>query len=127
VLYGAWLDTLLPGTSNVQRTSVTDAGASGEISECVREQVAISLWDLGFAHKDRAKAYQKPYPEFFDSIPCPRGFRVPDFLKFIGDDSRTTYEHVGQYLAQVSDAGITDTHQVKLFPLSLSHLIGSPL
>jgi hypothetical protein len=37
-----------------------------------------------------------------------------------GGDARTTYEHIGQFLAQVSDAGITDVHRVKLFPLSLS-------
>jgi hypothetical protein len=41
-------------------------------------------------------------------------------VKFSGDDSKTTYEHVGQYLAQVSEIGITDAHKVKLFPLSLS-------
>jgi hypothetical protein len=32
-------------------------------------------------------------------IPYPSGFRVPDFTKFTGDDVRTTYEHVGQFLA----------------------------
>jgi hypothetical protein len=53
-------------------------------------------------------------------VPYPRGFRVPDFVKFSGDDAKTSYEHVGQFLAQVSEVGITDVHKVKLFPLSLS-------
>jgi hypothetical protein len=45
---------------------------------------------------------------------------VPDFTKFTGDDGRTTYEHIGQFLAQVNDMGITDVHNIRLFPLSLS-------
>jgi hypothetical protein len=76
--------------------------------------------EVGFATLGRAKSYRKSYPEFFDSVPYPRGFRVPDFVKFSGEDSRTTYEHVGQYLAQVSDMGINDMHRVKFFLLSLT-------
>jgi hypothetical protein len=41
-------------------------------------------------------------------------------VKFTGEDSKTTYEHIGQFLAEVSDFGINDTHQIRLFPLSLS-------
>jgi hypothetical protein len=93
---------------------------SKEISEGVREQVARTLRELGFVHKGHAKTYQKPNPDYFDSIPYPRVFRVLDFVKFSGDDARTTYEHIGRYLAQVSNAGITDAHRVKLFPLSWS-------
>jgi hypothetical protein len=43
-----------------------------------------------------------------------------DFSRFIGDDSRTTYEHIGQFLAQINDTGITDVHKIWLFPFSLS-------
>jgi hypothetical protein len=53
-------------------------------------------------------------------VPYLRGFRVPDFGKFMGEDSNTTYEHVGRFLAQVNKFGITDVHWVRLFPLSLS-------
>jgi hypothetical protein len=45
---------------------------------------------------------------------------VSDFVKFTGEDSKTTYEHVGQFLPQVSDFRITDVHNIRLFPLSLS-------
>jgi hypothetical protein len=64
--------------------------------------------------------YQKPYPEHYDLVSYLRGFRVPDFVKFTGDNARTMYEHVQQFLVQVSDPGITNVHKVKLFPLSLS-------
>jgi hypothetical protein len=46
-------------------------------------------------------------------------------VKFTGDDSRTTYEHIGQYLAQINDIGINDVHRVRLFPLSLSGAVFS--
>jgi hypothetical protein len=51
------------------------------------------LRELGFSLKGRAKAYQKSYLEYFDSMPYPRGFRVPDFVKFMRDDTRITYEY----------------------------------
>jgi hypothetical protein len=38
----------------------------------------------------------------------------------MGDDAKTTYEHIGQFLAQVNDVGITDVHNIKMFPLYLT-------
>jgi hypothetical protein len=76
----------------------------------VREQIARTLREFGFS----------PYPKYFDTIPYPRGFRVSDFVKFTGDDARTTHEHIGQFLTQVNDVGVMDVHRVCLFPLSLS-------
>jgi hypothetical protein len=64
--------------------------------------------------------YQKPYPEYYNTITYPCGFRVPDFIKFNNDDNKTTFEHIGQFLAQVNDVGITDVHKIRLFLLSLS-------
>jgi hypothetical protein len=78
------------------------------------------LRKFGFTLKGRARSYKKPYPEYFDAIPYPRGFRVPDLAKFTGDDDKTTYEHIGQFLAQVNDVGITDVHKIRMFPLSLT-------
>lgn len=58
---------------------------------------------LGIEPRNRAKVYQKPYPYHFDNIPYPRSFRVPKFTKINGDDSRTTWEHIGQFLAQCGE------------------------
>ena len=44
------------------------------------------------------RLYQKPYPAEFDFISYPAGWRVSEFNKFNGDDSRTTWEHVSQYI-----------------------------
>jgi hypothetical protein len=84
-----------------------------------KDQLASILREFGLEPKGRARAYQKPYPEYFDSTPYPRGFRIPD-SKFTGEDGRSTFEHVGQFLAQCSEVGTSDVFRVKLFPLSLS-------
>jgi hypothetical protein len=78
------------------------------------------LREFGSTLKGRARVYQKLYPEYFNTLPYPRGFRMPDFVKFNEDDAKMTYEHIGQFLAQINDVGITDAHRVRLFPLSLS-------
>jgi hypothetical protein len=96
----------------------------GEVNDGVRDQINRTLMEFGFTLKGRAGTYQKPYPEYFDMIPYPWGFRVPDLAKFMGDDAKTTYEHIGQFLAQVNDVGITDVHRIRMFPLSLT---GQPL
>jgi hypothetical protein len=85
--------------SNTHTMLNTDQSMSSEMSDYVREQDSRTLRELGFAARGCAKSYRKPYPKFFDSVPYPRGFWVPNFVKFTGEDSCTTYEHVGQYLA----------------------------
>ena len=41
-------------------------------------------------------------------------------VKFNGDDSRTTWEHVSQYILQLGQTGLHDALRVRLFSLSLS-------
>jgi hypothetical protein len=53
-------------------------------------------------------------------IPYRRGFRVTDLAKVTGDDAKTTYEHIWQFLAEVNDVGITDVHKIRMFPSSLT-------
>jgi hypothetical protein len=67
----------------------------GEVNNGVIDQIATTLREFGFTPKGRARSYQKSYPEYFDIIPYPRGFRVPDLAKFQGDDAKATYEHIG--------------------------------
>jgi hypothetical protein len=96
---------------------------NGEMNEGVRDQIARMLKEFGFMPKGRATSYQKPYLEYFDMIPYPRGFWVPDLAKFTGYDAKTTYEHIGQFLAQVNNVGITDIHSIRMFPLSLTRTV----
>ena len=53
-----------------------------------------------------SRLYQKPYPFEFDFVSYLAGWRIPEFIKFNGDDSRTTWEHVSQYILQLGEAGL---------------------
>jgi hypothetical protein len=85
------------------------------MSDNVREQVAPTLMVFCLEPKGQVRTYQKLYLEIFDTVPYPRGFQVIYFGKFTGEDSKTTYGHVGPFLAEVNDFGITDVHHVRLF------------
>jgi hypothetical protein len=50
--------------------------------------------------KGRGCVYQKLYPDYYDQLPYPRGYRVPEFSKFIREDGKTILEHVGQFILQ---------------------------
>jgi hypothetical protein len=64
------------------------------MTDGVKEQIARTFRELGFTAKGCTKVYQKPYPEYFDTIRYPRGFQVPNFSEIIADDNKTTYEDV---------------------------------
>jgi len=69
--------------------------------------------------------YQRPYPDAFDLVPYPTGWYVPDFIKFSGDDNRSTWEHISQYIAQLSEASSSNALRVRLFSLSLTGTVFS--
>jgi hypothetical protein len=71
-------------------------------NEGVRDQIARTFREFGFTPKYRARSYQMSYPEYFDIVPYPRGFRVLDLAKFRGDDAKTTYEHIGSFLDKLT-------------------------
>ena len=68
----------------------------------------------------RSRLYQRPYVDAFDLIPYPAGWRVLDFVKFSGDDNRSTWEHISQYIAQLGEAGSSKSLRVRMFSLSLT-------
>lgn len=44
---------------------------------------------------------------------------MPDFIKFSGEDNRSTHDHISQYLSQSRDASSIDTLKAHMFSLSL--------
>ncbi len=84
-----------------------------KIADVMREQ-------FGLKPKDAGNLYRHPYPEWFERVPLPYRFKVPDFSKFSGQDSISTFEHVSRFLAQCREASAVDSLRVRLFPLSLS-------
>jgi hypothetical protein len=84
-------------------------------------QLATILHEsFGIEPKGRGRIYQKSYPNYYDQLHYPRGYRVPEFAKFSGEDGKTTLEHVGQFILQCGDARANDTLKLRMFPLSLS-------
>ena len=61
----------------------------------------------------------------FDAIPYPQNFKVPKFIKFIGEDSRTTWEHVSQFNAWMEIYDSLDHLKIRMSPLSLSGTVFS--
>jgi hypothetical protein len=64
--------------------------------------------------------YEKPYHRYFDSVVYPIGWCILNFMKFNGEDSRTTWEHVSQYLAQLGEYSSVDAWHVRLLCFSLT-------
>jgi hypothetical protein len=64
---------------------------TNQFSTILRESFSIEP-------KGQERAYQKPYPDYYDQLSYPRGYRVPEFSKFTGDNGKTTLEHVGQFI-----------------------------
>jgi hypothetical protein len=76
--------------------------------------------NLGVDVRGKTHTYQKSYPIYFDLVQYPAGFRLPDFIKFNGEDKKSTFEHISQYLAQLGEAGSISELKVRLFSLSLT-------
>ncbi len=83
------------------------------IADVMKEQ-------FGLKPKDTGNLYQHLYSEWFERVPLPNQYKVPDFSKFSGQDNVSTYEHVSRFLAQCGEAIAVDALRVRLFPLSLS-------
>jgi hypothetical protein len=75
---------------------------------------------FGLKPKETGSLYRQPYPEWFERVPLPNRFKVPNFSKFSGQDGVSTYEHISRFLAQCGEASAVDALRVRLFRLSLS-------
>src|SRR6185437_15036272 len=74
------------------------AGCKNDLAKMIKESLGVEV-------KDKTLSYQKPYPMSFDTVTYSASFRLPEFVKFNGDDSKSTFEHISQYLAQLGEAG----------------------
>jgi hypothetical protein len=83
-------------------------------------QLATNLREsFGIEPKGQGSVHQKLYPDYYGQLPCPMGYRVPEFSKFSGDDGKTTLEHVGQFILHCGEASANNMLKLKMFPLSL--------
>jgi hypothetical protein len=104
------------GTPNVNRLRADDFGSGSTKDEVIK----IFRQTFGIDLKDRCRSYQRPYPDEYEYVAYPQGFKIPEFVKFISDDSKTTLEHIAQFIIQYGEASTSDIYKLRLFPLSLS-------
>lgn len=64
--------------------------------------------------------YRKPYLDWVDNVPYPRGYKIPKFAVFIGEDDQSMVEHISKFTAQCGDMNNDGRMKFRLFPLSLS-------
>jgi hypothetical protein len=55
----------------------------------------------------RGQSYRRPYDSRFDYHSYPQETRIPEFVKFLGDQGKSTHEHIGQFLAQLGELADT--------------------
>ena len=70
--------------------------------------------------KEQSFMYWHPYPEYFNCVPVPNRYRMPDFSKFSRQDNVSTIKHINQFMGRCGEAVAEDTLIVRLFSLSQS-------
>ena len=58
-----------------------------DLANLLRESFGVDV-------RSKTRTYQKSYPTSFDLIAYPAGFRLPELVKFSGEDTRSTFEHL---------------------------------
>jgi hypothetical protein len=105
----------------VDMTLARAAAVPGVDPNNLTNQLATILHEsFSIEPKGRERVYQKSYLDYYDQLPHPRGYRVPEFSKFSGDDGKTTLEHVGKFILQCGEASANEALKLRMFPLSLS-------
>jgi len=80
----------MPNNSRANMQKTNDSYFN-QILEKHKKDLAIMFKEtFGVELKDKTLVCQRPYPESFDSISYPQNFKMPEFIKFTGEDSRTT-------------------------------------
>ena len=53
-------------------------------------------------------------------MPLLKGYKMPNFSTFSGEDNKSTMEHIGWFTAQSGEASKNEFHKLYIFPLSLT-------
>ena len=111
------MSTIDPMTHHLGQTSTSNYEA--DLARMREDLASMFKSKLGL-DVCRSRLYQRSYVDAFDLIPYPASWRVPGFVKFSGDDNQSTWEHISQYIAQLWEAGSSNSLQIRLFSLSLA-------
>ncbi|KAI4340162.1 hypothetical protein MLD38_025026 [Melastoma candidum] len=112
-----------PPYSPLRPTRLAGQGPIGGVPPDLREAITQVIEQVvpGIARRDDTCLYRSPYPAYIDrDFPLPRGYRVPDFTRFSGEDEMTPLEHIARFTHQLGEAAGNDFWKLKLFPNSLT-------
>jgi hypothetical protein len=79
------------------------AESSADSNNLTNQLATILRESFGIEPKGQGCVYQKSYPDYYDQLPYPRGYRVTEFSKFSGENGKTTLEHIGQFILQYGE------------------------
>jgi hypothetical protein len=89
--------------------------------DIVREEIVGVFQDKQRVNVSHGgQSYRQPYDSRFDYDPYPQETRIPEFTQFLGDQGRSTHEHIGQFLVQLGELVDKEAFRVCLFSLSLT-------
>ena len=106
-----------PATHHFCQTSTGNYEA--DLARMKEDLADMLIEKLGFV-AGKSRLYRRLYVDAFNLISYPASWRVPDFIKFSGDDNRSTWEHISQYIAQLGEVGSSKSLRVRMFSLSLT-------
>ena len=76
---------------------------------------------LGPSHRRTPRhPYRKPYPERIDREEWPRGFKVPDFTMFLGEDEKIALEHISRFTVKGGEYSNNRNGKLRMIPNSLT-------
>ena len=69
-----------------------------DLAKLIKENLEVDV-------RGKTQAYQKPHPISLDTVYYSASFSLSEFVKFNGEDNKSTFDHISQYLAQFREAG----------------------
>jgi hypothetical protein len=89
----------------IDMTPAQTTGESGVNPNNLTNQLATILREsFNIEPKGPWCVYQKSYPNYYDQLPYPRGYRVSEFSKFSRDGGKITLEHADQFILQCGES-----------------------
>jgi hypothetical protein len=99
--------------------SQATAKPSADPNNLTNQLATILHESFGIEPNGRGRINQILYPDYYDQLPYPRGYKVPEFSKFSREDDKTILEHVSQFILQYGKASANDALKLRMFPLFL--------
>ena len=75
----------------IERQQIGQRDQQEELKNTITE---LMMNRFGLQLKEQAFMHGKPYPAWYDDVPIPQRYKVPEFTKFTGQDNMSTGEHI---------------------------------